>query len=104
MVDDFSVGGGDISHLGLVGLELEVDEAVELSGEGPADVAAHVGDGLPAAAGLDEGDGPAVDLQVLEVVIVSGDVEVEAALFEDRAPFDLKDAVVAVAAVGEEGV
>src|SRR4051812_47191607 len=44
------VGGGDVADLGAVAFDLEVGEAVDLAGEGAAEVAAHVGDALPAAA------------------------------------------------------
>src|SRR5690349_7518984 len=79
-------------------------KSINLPRERPAEVAAHVGDALPAAARDDERERPALDLQVLEVVVVAGNVEVEPTRLEDRAPLRLQDAVVPVRAVGEERV
>src|SRR5205823_13129198 len=82
-------------------VELQISEALDLAGEWAADVAAHVGGAAAAAAGEDEGDGPVLDLEVLEVVVVTAEIEVEVVLLENFSPLEHEDAVVAVRAVGE---
>src|SRR5262245_63975759 len=83
----------------LASIEVEMEEAVRGPGERPALVTLDLATARAPASCHDEGRRPAGDLQVLEVVIVAGQVEVDAVRAEQRPPALDQAVRVAVLAV-----
>lgn len=103
MVEGSAVGGEEAGG-GVGGEEAEVEEAVGGAGEGIGGFADDGDEGGAAGTGDEEGGGMGGELEVLEGVVVAGNVEGDVVLGEEVGPVALEDGVVAVRAVAEEGM